>query len=66
MKLGELKKLAAALPDLQAPDIGEQLRKQVLLLGLDPDALYQELEMASAYVDICYHCCNYSIRSRVF
>lgn len=51
MKLGELKKLAAALPDLQAPDIGEQLRKQVLLLGLDPDALYQELEMASAYVD---------------
>ena len=51
MKLGELRKLAAALPDLQSPDIQEQLRKQVLLLGLDPDALYQELEMTSAYVD---------------
>ena len=51
MKLGELRKLAAALPDLQSPDIQEQMRKQVLLLGLDPDALYQELEMTSAYVD---------------
>lgn len=51
MKLGELRKLAAALPQLRASDMQEQLRKHVLLLGLDPDALYQELEMTSAFVD---------------
>ncbi len=51
MKLRELRKLAAALPDMEAPDIQEQMRRQVLLMGLDPDALYQELEMTSSYVD---------------
>lgn len=47
MKLGQLHKLAQAIPNLTSEDLQEQIRE----LGLDPNNLYQELEMTSPYVD---------------
>ena len=51
MKLGELQKLAKALPDFRTGQAQELLHMQIRNMGLDPNALYQELEMTSAYVD---------------
>ena len=51
MKLGELRKLAQTVPDFQAADAQKLLNDQIRQIGLDPDALYQELEMTSRYVD---------------
>ena len=51
MRLEELQKLAQAFPDIQAADFHTRLHEQIRQLGLDPDMLYQELEMSSAYVD---------------
>jgi AraC-like DNA-binding protein len=47
MKLGQLHKLAQAISATGNNDIQAQIRN----LGLDPNNLYQELEMTSAYVD---------------
>ena len=47
MKLGQLHKLAQAIPNLTSEGLQEQIRS----LGLDPNNLYQELEMTSPYVD---------------
>ena len=49
MKLGALQQLAKAIPDGIATQ--ELLHKQLRSMGLDPNALYQELEMTSEYVD---------------
>ena len=51
MKLGELQEIAKALPEFSAGEAQELLRRKIREIGLDPDALYQELEMTSAYVD---------------
>ena len=51
MKLSDLQKLAQMAGDFQGEDVRSHLHDQIRLLGLDPDALYQELEMSSRYVD---------------
>ena len=51
MKLGELRKLASSLPELRPDQAQQQLQQLMRTLGLDPNALYQELEMSSRYVD---------------
>jgi len=51
VKLGELQQLAKALPELSAGQSQELLRAHILSMGLDPNMLYQELEMTSPYVD---------------
>lgn len=51
MKLGELRKLANSLPDPHSPEAQSQLQTLIQTLGLDLNALYQELEMTSRFVD---------------
>lgn len=51
MKLGELRKLVQATPNSQTEDLQAQIQKQIQAMGLDPSALYQELEMTSRFVD---------------
>ena len=51
MKLGELRKLTGVLSELQAAEAQDAVQKQLVEMGLDPNMLYQELEMTSAYVD---------------
>lgn len=55
MKLGQLRKLAQAMGAMQEPGLyqkmHQQLQDQMRALGLDPDTLYQELEMTSRFVD---------------
>lgn len=51
MKLDDLRKLAAQLPEYHAAADNPQLYLRLQELGLDPGALYQELEMSSRYVD---------------
>ena len=51
MKLADLQKKIRMLPDLE--DMADQRRRSeyLLALGLEPGALYQELEMSCRYVD---------------
>ena len=51
MKLTELQKLARENPDLQGLELQQWLQNRLPDIGLDPNALYQELEMTSPYVD---------------
>ena len=51
MKLGALQQLAKAFPDFQPAQAQEQLQKYLLEMGLNPNMLYQEMEMTSPYVD---------------
>ena len=51
VKLGELRRLTRILPDLQAAEAQKVVQKQLQNMGLDPNMLYQELEMTSVYVD---------------
>lgn len=51
MKLDELKKIAALLPDPGAADAQAQVDALLLSFGLEPGNIYQELEMGSRYVD---------------
>lgn len=51
MKLGEITKLMHSVPELQGAELQQWLHQQLFDMGLDPSALYQELEMTSAYVD---------------
>ena len=51
MKLDELQKLAKTVPDFQSAQAQEMLQNQLRALGLNPNMLYQELEMSSPYVD---------------
>ena len=57
MTLTELKKLSEAFggADPEDPALKNKLPQLLLSMGLDPDNLYQELEMESGYVD----CSNY-------
>lgn len=51
MKLQQLKRLARAIPDPQAPDALQRMQACIRQLGLDPSRIYQELEMSSRLVD---------------
>lgn len=51
MKLDELRKMAQSLSVPAAPDAQERVKQLLLSWGLDPDNIYQELEMDSRYVD---------------
>ena len=51
MKLGELKKLADSISNLPSDQVQSRLHDLIRSLGLDPSALYQELEMTSPFVD---------------
>lgn len=48
MKLGELQRLAKAFSGAPSQEL---LREHIESMGLDPNRLYQELEMTSPYVD---------------
>ena len=51
MKLSELKVLAQNIPAMDDRALQQWLRDQCEQLGLDPKAIYQELEMSSPYVE---------------
>ena len=51
MKLDALQKLANSVPNFQSAQAQELLQSQLRDMGLNPNMLYQELEMSSAYVD---------------
>ena len=43
--------MAQSLPDLPGPELQTWMREQLLNMGMDPNAIYQELEMSSRFVD---------------
>lgn len=51
VKLEALRKLAQTVPDLQGAQLQKWLQERLISLGLDPNAIYQELEMTSRFVD---------------
>ncbi|MBP3655430.1 MAG: helix-turn-helix transcriptional regulator [Clostridia bacterium] len=51
MKLRELKRIAQESPELQGAQLQQWLQSYLAQIGMDPNAIYQELEMASRYVD---------------
>lgn len=51
MKLMELQKLAQNIPELQGPQLQQWLQEYLTRIGMDPNAIYQELEMSSRFVD---------------
>ena len=51
MKLGDLQKLAASISELNPDQVHNKLYTLIQDMGLDPNALYQELEMTSPFVD---------------
>lgn len=51
MKLGALRQLASASSHLKGEALQQWVQQQLVDLGLDPSALYQELEMTSRFVD---------------
>lgn len=51
MKIHELQRLTQSVPDLQGLPLQRWFQEQLVGLGLDPNAIYQELEMTSRFVD---------------
>lgn len=51
MKLGALRQLAGASSHLKGEALQQWVQEKLVSIGLDPNALYQELEMTSRYVD---------------
>lgn len=51
MKLEELRKFAQAVQGLQGEQVHQKMQMLITEMGLDPNNLYQELEMSSPYVD---------------
>ena len=51
MKLQDLQRMARDLPELQGQQLQQRLLETLAGLGLDPNAIYQELEMSSRFVD---------------
>ncbi len=51
MKSSELRKLVNSFSDVSSADIQGQIQQIMWNLGLDPNTLYQELEMTSRFVD---------------
>ena len=52
MKLEDLKRLAAHFPHPADREQNTLLKEQIRALGLDPDALYQELEMSARFAQV--------------
>ena len=51
MKLGELRQISQSLVKAEGSAAQQSMYEQILALGLDPHTFYQELEMASPFVD---------------
>lgn len=51
MKLNELRKMMKHIPDLQGAQLQQWLREYLIRIGMNPDAIYQELEMSSRFVE---------------
>ena len=51
MKLSDLQALTASIPPLSEEQLKEWLQAHIRSLGLDPNMIYQELEMSSDHVD---------------
>ncbi len=51
VKLDALQNLTRNMPDLQGAQLQKWLQERLISMGLDPNAIYQELEMTSRYVD---------------
>jgi len=51
LKLSDLKALARVIPDPQSPDALQRMQSYLRGMGLDPNRIYQELEMTSRLVD---------------
>ena len=70
MKLGELKQLTKNVPELQGAMLQQWLLEQISNMGMDPSAIYQELEMTSRFVDthrdISYPNANMQLHSHAF
>ena len=52
MKLSDIQKVVARFPSNTLPPTIDEVRDVIVQLGLDPDSLYQELEMESRFADI--------------
>ena len=70
MKFEDLKKLASSFSDVSSYENDAALREAILKLGLDPNNLYQELEMsarfAQAHNDISYSNTILQLHSHTF
>ncbi len=70
MKLEDLRKISAQFPQQPAPENYEALRDYLRSLGLDPDNMYQELEMGNPYVqahqDVSYSNTMVQLHSHAF
>lgn len=70
VKLGELRELARRKPDIQGAQLQQWLQEQFRSMGMDPSAIYQELEMTSRYVDthrdISYSNAHVQLHSHTF
>lgn len=70
MKLGELRKLTQSASGLEGVQLQQWLQEQIHNMGLDPNAIYQELEMTSRFVDthldISYDGSNMQLHSHAF
>lgn len=51
MKSAELRKIISSFSGISPADLQNQIPQIIQNLGLDPNTLYQELEMTSRYVD---------------
>jgi len=51
VKLGALRELAQSAPKLQGDQLQLWLQEKLRSMGMDPGAIYQELEMTSRFVD---------------
>ena len=70
MKLGALRQLTQNVPELEGPQLQQWLRQQLVSLGMDPNAIYQELEMSEPLVethrDLTYSNAQLSLHSHTF
>ena len=51
MKLAALQELAQTMPDFSGPEMVQWVQTRLRSMGMDPNAIYQELEMSSRFVD---------------
>ena len=70
MKLGDLQQLTQNIPDLQGAALQQWMEDRLRGMGLDPNALYQELEMNSRFADThrdtSYSNANMQLHSHTF
>lgn len=70
MNLAELQKLSKNTTDPTTMPGQEQLREELVRLGIDPSGYYQELEMSSQYVnthrDVSFSSTTVNLHSHTF